>query len=87
MKTDELFKEFDFVKFHTPMNAEEQSEIYLVVDELADNNEVPYMKVMEIHQKLSIPVINTFRKSDFSLHHRPSKEEIKTIKKGVICNF
>ena len=75
-------KEFDFVVFHTPMNEQEKTEVYLVVDELADDEEVSSLKVMEIHQKLSIPSINTFHKSDFKLHYRPTESEIEQIKSG-----
>lgn len=78
----ETFKEFDFVKFHTPMNESEEKEIYLVVDELADDEEIFSMEVMEIHQTLPIPCVNTFSKSDFKLHYRPNAEEIETIKSG-----
>jgi hypothetical protein len=75
-------KEFDFVVFHTPMNEQEEKEIYLVVDELADDEEVSSLKVMEIHQKLTIPCVNTFHKSDFKLHYRPIESEIEQIKSG-----
>ena len=75
-------KEFDFVIFHTPMNEQEKGEIYLVVDELADDEDVPSIKVMEIHQTLSIPCINTFIKEDFKLLYRPTEEEVEQIKQG-----
>lgn len=76
-------KEFDFVVFHTPMNEQEKREIYLVVDELADDEDVPSIKVMEIHQKTNfLPCINTFRKADFKLRYRPTEEEIEQIKLG-----
>lgn len=75
-------KEFDFVKFHTPLNEREEGEIYLVVDKLADDEDVPSIKVMEIHQTLSIAGINTFHKSDFVLHYRPTESEIEQIKSG-----
>jgi hypothetical protein len=75
-------KQFDFVKFHTPMNEQEEKEVYLVVDELADDEDVRSLKVMEIHQTLSIPCVNTFHKKDFKLHYRPTDEEIEQIKSG-----
>jgi hypothetical protein len=75
-------KEFDFVVFHTPMSEQEKTEIYLVVDELADDEDVRSLKVMEIHQKLTIPCVNTFHKSDFKLHYRPTESEIEQIKSG-----
>lgn len=75
-------KQFDFVKFHTPLNKQEENEIYLVVDELADDEDVASLKVMEIHQTLSFPCINIFHKSDFVLHYRPTESEIEAIKSG-----
>ena len=75
-------KQFDFVKFHTPLNEQEENEIYLVVDELAEDEEVASLKVMEIHQTLSIPSVNTFHKSDFKLYYRPTESEIEAIKSG-----
>ena len=76
-------KEFDFIIFHAPMNEQEKGEIYLVVDELADDEDVPSIKVMEIHQTLSIPGINTFHKEDFILHYRPTEVQVEAIKKGA----
>jgi polysaccharide deacetylase 2 family uncharacterized protein YibQ len=76
------FKKFDFVTFHTPMNEQEEKEIYLVVDDLADNESVRSILVMEIHQTLSIPSINTFHKADFKLHYRPNESELEAIKSG-----
>jgi hypothetical protein len=75
-------KQFDFVKFHTPMSEQEKKEIYLVVDELADDEDVHSLLVMEIHQTLTIPGINTMHKSDFKLHYRPTESEIEQIKSG-----
>lgn len=77
-----VLKQFDFVKFHTPINEKEKKEIYLVVDELADDEDVRSLLVMEIHQTLSIPAINTFRKEDFKLLYRPTEEEVEQIKQG-----
>ena len=76
-------KQFDFVKFHTPMSEKEKKEIYLVVDELADDEDVHSLLVMEIHQTLSIPGINTFHKEDFILHYRPTEVQVEAIKKGA----
>ena len=42
-----VLKQFDFVKFHTPINEKEKKEIYLVVDELADDEDVRSLLVME----------------------------------------
>lgn len=75
-------REFDFVIFHTPMNEQEKGEVYLVVDELADDEDVRSLKVMEIHQTLTIPCVNTFNKSDFKLYYRPTESEIEQIKSG-----
>jgi len=75
-------KQFDFVIFHTPLNEEEKKQVYLVVDELADDEDVPSIKVMEIHQTLPIPGVNTFHKEDFKLFYRPTDEEVEQIKSG-----
>jgi hypothetical protein len=71
------------VKFHTPINEDEEKQIYLVVDELADDEDVKSILVMEIHQKLTIPGINTMHKSDFKLHYRPTEVQVEAIKKGA----
>jgi hypothetical protein len=76
-------KQFDFVKFHTPINEDEEKQIYLVVDELADDEDVKSILVMEIHQTLTIPGINTMHKSDFKLHYRPTEVQVEAIKKGA----
>lgn len=76
------FEKFDFVVFHTPMNDQEESEMYLVVDDLASDEDKTSLEVMEMHQKLPIPCINTFRKSDFKLFYRPLKEEIELIQEN-----
>ncbi len=73
---------FDFVIFHTPENPEEAKEVYLVVDELAGDEDVTSMLVMEIHQTIPIPCVNTFRKRDFKLFYRPSEDEVDRIKSG-----
>jgi hypothetical protein len=75
-------RQFDFVKFHTPMSEQEEKEIYLVVDELAHDESVTSMKVMEIHQSLSLSGVNTFSKADFTLHYRPTESEVEAIKSG-----
>lgn len=75
-------KKFDFVKFHTPTNEQEAKEVYLVVDDLAGDEDVKSLQVMEIHQKLSIPCINTFRKEDFMLDYRPTEAQLIAIMSG-----
>ncbi len=52
----------------------EKDQIFLVVDKTPDDNH-NRMDVMEIHQKLSIPCVNTFLKDDFEVYYRPTKEE------------
>lgn len=76
------FKHLDFVKFHTPVDDNESKEIYLVVDdeECAGSDEVKSLKVMEIHQTLPLPCVNTFVKADFELFYRPTEEEKLQIK-------
>jgi len=76
------FKKFDFVKFHTPIGEQEAKEVYLIVDDLAEDEDVKSLQVMEIHQTLSIPSVNTFCKSDFKLDMRPSESQIKEIISG-----
>lgn len=80
----EQFKKFDFVIFHTPMDENEKKEVYLVLEEDEEAMDVEFdrMKVMEIHQTLSIPAINTFSKEGFKLFYRPTEEEKEQIKKG-----
>ena len=80
----EQFKKFDFVIFHTPMDENEKKEVYLVLEEDEEAMDVEFdrMKVMEIHQTLSIPAVNTFRKEDFKLFYRPTEEEKQQITQG-----
>ena len=78
------FKHLDFVQFHTPIDDKEKKQIFLVVDEGAHLDEVKSLKVMEIHQTLSIPCVNTFTKKDFKLFYRPTEEEIAEIKSGKV---
>ena len=78
------FKKFDFIVFHTPMNEQESKEVYLVVDdeECLNDESTTSILVMEIHQTISIPCVNTFRKRDFKLFYRPTDEEVEQIKQG-----
>jgi hypothetical protein len=84
----EQFKKFDFVIFHTPMDENEKKEVYLVLEEDEEAMDVEFdrMKVMEIHQTLSIPAVNTFSKEDFKLFYRPTEEEKQQIIKGDISS-
>lgn len=72
----------DFVKFHTPIDEKEQKQIFLVVDESADDEEHKSLKVMLLGQTLAIKCINTFIKADFELYYRPTEEEKKQITNG-----
>ena len=75
-------RKFDFVKFHTPTSEQEANEVYIVVDELADDEDVKSILVMEIHQTLTIPGINTFQKADFVLDYRPTEAQVEAIMSG-----